>query len=238
LKALEQDGWLSFNEQVFLPSFVRFTTGKEYLYSFEQQNPSLEPLIKSLLRAYEGIFDYPTGISEKLLAGLLKQDIATINKSLLQLHQRGIIEYEPQKDKPQLLLLRHRIKAEDIRINMESYHKRKEQFLQRMKQMISYVKEQQECRSRLIGLYFGDDKIQRCGVCDNCLRQKATTLTTDEFDALHHRIINMVKYEPLHPEDLLLKLSGVKKEKAWKVISFLQAENKIEMDERGRVKLK
>jgi ATP-dependent DNA helicase RecQ len=37
---------------------------------------------------------------------------------------------------------------------------------------------------------------------------------------------------------LLEKLNGVGKEKAWKVIEFLQAENKIEMDRAGLIKLK
>ena len=39
-------------------------------------------------------------------------------------------------------------------------------------------------------------------------------------------------------KDLLRLLNGIKKEKAWKVIEFLQAENKIEMDASGWVKLK
>ena len=48
MKALEQDGWLSFNEQVFIPSSVCFTTNKNDLYQFEKDYPSLEPLIKTL----------------------------------------------------------------------------------------------------------------------------------------------------------------------------------------------
>ena len=48
----------------------------------------------------------------------------------------------------------------------------------------------------------------------------------------------MIKFESLHTKDLLLKLNGIKKEKAWKVIEFLQAENKIEMDKNGWVRLK
>jgi ATP-dependent DNA helicase RecQ len=121
---------------------------------------------------------------------------------------------------------------------MAGYTKRKEQFKQRMKQMIRYVKEDAACRSRIIGSYFGDSHVRPCGICDNCLRQKAAHLTKEEFEALHHRIINMVKYESLHTKDLLLKLNGVKKEKAWKMLEFLQAENKIEMDAGGRVRLK
>lgn len=238
LKALEQEGWLAFNEQVFLSSTAGFITGKEYLYAFEKEHPQLEPVIKTLLRAYEGIFDQPTSISEKMIAGLMKAEVDDVKKQLIQLQQAGIIEYQPQKDTPQLFLLRNRIKAEDISINMVVYNKRKEQFQKRIKQMLDYVKDEVACRSRIIGSYFGDMAIKPCGICDNCLKQKATSLTKEEFEALHHRIINMIKYESLHTKDLLLKLNGIKKEKAWKVIEFLQAENKIEMDAAGRVKLK
>ncbi len=238
LKALEQEGWLAFNEQVFLPSSVMFSSSKNYLQEFETAHPQLELVIKTLLRAYEGIFDQPASISERMMAGLMKKDAEDVRKQLAELHRFGIIEYNPQKDSPQLYMLRHRIKAEDITINMVAYNKRKEQFQRRMKQMVSYVKEEGECRSRIIGAYFGDSVIKPCGICDNCLRQKAIKLTREEFETLHHRIINMVKYESLHTKDLLLKLTGIKKEKVWKVIEFLQAENKIEMDAGGWVKLK
>lgn len=238
LKALEQDGWLAFNEQVFIPATVMFTVSKESLYAFEKENPQLESCIKTLLRAYEGIFDQVTPVSEKVISGLMKKPAEEVKDQLLLLNRSGIIEYHPQKDTPQLLMLRSRIKAEDISIDMAAYNKRKERFRLRMKQMAAYVKEEAECRSRIIGSYFGDGKIRACGICDNCLRQKSTQLSKEEFEALHHRIINMVKYESLHTKDLLLKLNGIKKEKAWKVLEFLQAENKIEMDATGWVKLK
>jgi ATP-dependent DNA helicase RecQ len=238
LKALEQEGWLSFNEQVFLPPAIMFTVNKDSLYEFEKTNPQLEPCIKTLLRAYEGIFDQPTPISEKVIANLLKADAEDVKKQLQQLHQAGVIEYRPQKEQPQIYLLRHRIKAEDITINMIAYKQRKEQFQQRMKQMVNYVREEKDCRSRSIGSYFGDKEIKNCGICDNCLKKKATSLTKEEFETLHHRIIDLLKNESMPTKDLLQKLSGVKKEKAWKVIEFLQAENKIEMDSSSIVKLK
>jgi len=238
LKALEQEDWLAFNEQVFLPATVMFITSKESLYTFEKENLQLESCIKTLLRAYEGIFDQVTPVSEKVIAGLMKKPAEEVKEQLLLLNHSGIIEYRPQKDTPQLLLLRNRIKAEDIYIDMAAYNKRKESFRLRMKKMAAYVTEEAECRSRIIGRYFGDEKIKACGICDNCLRQKSTQLSQEEFEALHHRIINIVKYESLQIKDLLQKLNGVKKEKAWKVLEFLQAENKIEMDATGWVKLK
>lgn len=238
LKALEQEGWLSFNEQVFIPSSIVFTVNKNSLYDFEKTNPSLEPCIKTLLRAYEGIFDQPTPVSEKMIAGLMKKEVGEVKEQLSKLHSEGIIDYKQQKDTPQLFLLRNRIKSEDLVVDMAAHEKRKRQFQQRMKQMLNYIKEDAVCRSRIIGSYFGDENIRACGICDNCLKQKASNLSKEEFEALHHRIINMVKYETLHTKDLLLKLNGIKKEKAWKVLEFLQAENKIDMDAGGWVKLK
>jgi ATP-dependent DNA helicase RecQ len=235
LRALEQDGWMSFNEQVFLPSTVQFTITKDSLYRFELDHPNLEAVIKTLLRSYEGVFDYACFISELQIAQLLKKDLEDIKKQLIQLNVSCIIEYNPRKDSPQILLLRDRIKAEELSINMTDYTTRKEKFRARAREMIQYVKENIECRSRIIGVYFGDINISSCGICDNCLRQKSVTINKEEFEMIHSRIINITKEKALPVKDLLLQLKGIKKEKAWKVIEFLQAENKIQIDSNSKV---
>lgn len=238
MKILEQEGLLAFNEQVFLPATVQFTVLKDRLYLFEQSHAHFEPLIKTLLRAYEGIFDQPVGISEKVIAGLLYLDLEKVKQQLNELDKAGIIDYQPQRDSPQVYFLRRRVKAEEITIDKVAFDLRKMQFLGRIKQMQSFVSESKECRSRIIGLYFGDEHIKNCGICDNCLRNKNTELSKEEFDTLHQRILAIVKNESLHSRDLLEKLTGTKKEKALKVLEFLQAENKLMVDQKGWVSLK
>ncbi|MGZ8557145.1 MAG: RecQ family ATP-dependent DNA helicase [Chitinophagaceae bacterium] len=238
IKALEQDGWMAFNEQVFRPGTIQFTVTKDHLYNFEKDNLQLEPLLKTLLRAYEGIFDYPCFISELVIAQLVKKNVEDVKQQLNELDIAGIIEYIPRKDKPQLLLLRHRVKTEDLTINITDYNQRKQRFQQRIKDMNRYIKEDMKCRSRIIGSHFGDDAIKVCGICDNCLRLKAITLSKEEFDTIHTGVLTIVQKKPLHIKDLLLQLNGIKKEKAWKVIEFLQAENKIEISNTGILLLK
>lgn len=176
LKALEQSEYLSFNEQIFLPSTVLFTVSKEQLYQFEKEHQHLEPLIKALLRAYEGIFDYRAFISELVLVSLMRKDVSEIKNELLQLHRFGILEYQSQKDNPQILLLRDRVKAEELFINIPEYNKRKDQFSKRIINIIRFIKEPAQCRSSMIGLYFGDNSIHACGICDNCLKLKKLRL--------------------------------------------------------------
>ena len=138
LKALEQEDRLTFNEQVFRPGTVQFTVTKDNLYQFEKDNPKLEPILKTLLRAYEGIFDHPSFISELMVAQLLRKDIEEVKTQLKELDAAGIIEYIPRKDTPQLFFPVNRIKAEELSINMVAYNQRKEKFIRRVKQMISY----------------------------------------------------------------------------------------------------
>lgn len=237
IKALEQDGWLSFNEQVFLPSKVQFVTNKQWLYEFEESSPVLEPLITTLLRTYEGIFDMPVSIHEKTLAFLLRKEQEEIVKELKILDANAVIDYLPQKDSPQLYFLRRRVKAEDLVIDMVDYKKRKQQYKERIAAIIHYIRERKQCRSQYIAAYFGDNTTRDCGICDNCLNRQEQPLTAEEFKQIHQRIADIIGIHSMTADELLYQLNGIKKEKAWQVINFLQAEQKISVNEKGLISL-
>jgi ATP-dependent DNA helicase RecQ len=237
IKALEQDGWLSYNEQIFLPARVQFITNKQWLYEFENTHPQLEPLIKTLLRTYEGIFDMPVSIHEKSIAGLLRKEEAVVIHELKILHGNAIIEYIPRKDSPQLYVMLNRVKPEWLRINIANYEKRKQQFIQRIKKMLEFIQGTQQCRSQYIATYFGDNQTKPCGICDNCLQQKNKDLTPAEFNTIHQSILAAINHQPIQSEALLQQLQNIKKEKLWKVLDFLQTENKIYIDKEGFVKM-
>ena len=68
LKILEQEGWVDYNEAVFLPPRIQFIAPRMIIESLEQEHPDLDVLSKALLRTYSGIYDQPVSISEKQLA--------------------------------------------------------------------------------------------------------------------------------------------------------------------------
>ena len=109
IKILEQENVLSYPETFFKPSTLVFATDKNSLEDFEKTNPVFEPLIKGLLRSYEGIFDFPSTIYETQLAKFIKMDVSTVKKQLIHLHQNKLIVYTPQKDKPQIYLVQNRM---------------------------------------------------------------------------------------------------------------------------------
>lgn len=237
IKALEQEDIFSFNEVFFKPSSVVFTTDKEELEDFENQYPHLEPLLKGLLRSYEGVFDFPATVYETKLAKFLQTDVESLKKELKKLNDSGIISYSPQKDKPQITLLQSRMYIDSYTINAVDYLKRKQNFEERINAMIGYIKKQTGCRSQHIARYFTDAEINACGICDNCINEKVIYLSTTEFKSITGQILEIVKNAPVSLNDMLVILKGINKEKVWKVIDYLQSEKKIQSDKDGKLSI-
>jgi ATP-dependent DNA helicase RecQ len=172
LRLLEQDGLLSFQQQVSMPGRVQFVTAKEALYDFEAEHPTLQPLIHGLLRSYEGIFDQPVFIRERQLAYATRKEPRQLAADLAQLEAFGIIEYDPPKEMPQLYFFRDRVAAEELYIDPVRYRERKEVYTGRVRAMARYLVLEVECRSRYLAGYFGDKEAEDCGICDNCLNNR------------------------------------------------------------------
>ena len=235
IKTLEQEEVLSYNESFFKPSTIVFQCDKTQLEDFEKEHPALEPVIKGLLRSYDGIFDFPAVIYESRLAKFTEKNIAVLIGELEQLYKFGIIAYSRQKDKPQVTLLLNRMYADSFQINLENYFKRKQNFEQRLKAMIAYIHNPIDCRSRQVALYFSDADIKKCGICDNCISHQSTEVTTVEFEEISAYIFNTVTEKITSIKELLGNSKKIKKEKLWKVLNYLQAEEKIIVDKGGKL---
>jgi ATP-dependent DNA helicase RecQ len=236
LKALESDGWLIFNEKSFTPSTIAFTTNKRELYQFQQSYPQYEPLLTTLLRTYEGIFDYPVFVTEKNIAYLLRKTEEEVKQLLKTVTAFRILKYIPQNDAPQIIFKKHRVRVEDLFLDLSQYEKRKAVFMERVEKMINYT-HITDCRSQYINTYFGDANTKPCSICDNCLKSKTTPLSKEEFTDIHEKIRTELQSGRLLP-DLLIKRLSIGKEKAWQVLTFLQAEHEISIDKDGQLFLK
>ncbi len=235
IKTLEQEEILQFNEVFFKNSTLVFNCDKEQLVAFEQQYPQFEAVIKGLLRSYEGIFDFPAAIYESQLAKFIQKKLPELLKELKQLHQLGIVDYTPQKDKPQITLLQNRMYADSFVINLTNYLKRKQNFEKRIDSIYNYIQQTTICRSRLIAAYFNDLAIKECGICDNCINQNDLVIDVEEFETIAASIFKQLAKKPLLPAELIKKLADIKKEKFWKVMDYLQAENKINFNKEGKM---
>jgi len=235
LKALEQEGLICFNEVFFKPSTVVFHAGRKNLETFEQTHPELDHLVKALMRSYEGILDFPSPVNEKRLADFSGTEAESVKAGLSRMHELGLIRYEPQKDKPQIQLLMNRMYADNYVFHAEAYLKRKALFEKRLKSMAAYLGLEWGCRSRFIADYFSADGTRACGICDICISQKNLVLSKEEMESIAQLILKQASGDGIAVADLLNNLPGVGKSKAWKVVDYLVAENKLVFDEKGKI---
>jgi ATP-dependent DNA helicase RecQ len=238
IKTLEQEGLMLFTEALFKPSTVVFHCDKNLLTEFEQQYPAAEPILKGLLRSYEGIFDFPAAINEAQLGKFIGKSSESIIKQLTRLAQLGIIEYNKQKDGPQITLLLSRMYADSFMINLDNYLTRKKLFEERVKVMVNFTKNKTACRSQLVAAYFNDNNVKHCGICDNCIELKNTPVTISDFDSIVTSIYTSITNKTISIKELLANTTKIEKEKRWTVINYLQAEEKIVITADGYLQLK
>ena len=168
------------------------------------------------------------------IASFLKLTPEELIKGLFQLHKYQIIAYNPQKETPRIFFNMARRKAVDIRIDEEAYLFRKGQFVKRISGMLEYVGTK-SCRSQAIARYFGEKDARDCGVCDNCVKKAKVKLTAAEFQSISRKLIEQTAIAPVDVKFLFDKFSDIESEDLKKVIDFMQAENRLVVDDDGFV---
>lgn len=235
LKILEQEELMTYSEQFFSPPTVEFKIDKSGLNLFEQSHPKYDEVIKGLLRSYDGIFDFPCAINEDQLSKFVGTKRENLLQLLNELKAYNVIDYTPQKEKPQIYFLQNRVRAEDLYVSEANILKRKEAYQKRLKAMIQFCTSKNECRSQLIGMYFNDADLHRCGVCDNCLVNELK-VSNDEFNSISAAVKKLSSKTALSSSQLFQQLSNFKENKIRKVLVFLQEENVIVVDKEGLIK--
>ncbi|HEY8661652.1 MAG TPA: ATP-dependent DNA helicase RecQ [Hanamia sp.] len=238
LKILEQEELINYSEQFFSQSTVVFTAEKSDLQEFEKNHPQFDEVVKGLLRYYEGIFDYPCSINETQLSKFISIKKEKLIATLTEIQQMGIIDYVPQKEKPQIIFLQNRVNAKDLIINEKNLLKRKQAFEKRISTMINYTKNQNKCRSKIIAAYFNDHNVKRCGVCDNCIRDKKIIITNEEYNAIKDGVKKIISANPVSLTQLFQELPSFNQNKIKKILNFLQEENEVKVSTDGSIRLK
>ncbi|MBS1729934.1 MAG: RecQ family ATP-dependent DNA helicase [Bacteroidetes bacterium] len=233
LKALEQEGHLTFNASIFLPSHAGFLASKQWLNDFEKLYPHLEPLIKTLLRTYDGIFDTKVPINEQQIARILKSDETKIRHGLEVLQTQGIIDYSPAKNTPQIYFNWDRASAAHLHIHTKRYAALKKNYQKRIEVMRAFLILKDTCRSRFIASYFGDKTLSNCGICDICLDKKNPKLTNKEFTEIQEKIYAFIPEKGIPLKHLIDPLSDMMQKKYWIVIDFLRGEGLLTIDDAG-----
>ncbi len=188
LQLLQRAGYLEYDEEADNQARVRFLVSREELYRLEQVSPDEERVIISLLRNYGGLFADYGYIDESIVAqqaGLTPPQTYDVLKNLSQRH---LLHFIPRRNVPSIRYMQRREDSEHIQLHRDVYEDRLTQYSKRIHAMLHYAQSDDQCRSRQLLAYFGENTTQDCGQCDICLskpqheegiRQQILTLLAD-----------------------------------------------------------
>ncbi len=214
LRLLNNAGYIEYTEDNNFKSRLMFIVQKNELYRLNSNEKRMDAVIKALLRNYTGLFADFEYIDEMFISHVTGIDPETVYNILKELSSRRIIDYIPRRDTPTIKFCTPRLEKEKIRLSATVYDDRKEEYANRIEEIINYASEQNVCRSRVLLRYFGETKTKDCGQCDVCIRHKKLNKNAIETLALH--INNVLSDGNYHSPDELYAGGGDKEHiNAW-----------------------
>ena len=233
LRFIEREGFIVMNQAMETHSKVIFNIRKDELYRFQVENAAFDPLIKTILRSYGGVFTEPVSISENELATRLGANKDFIPKMLAQLHRLEVLTYIPATDKPRITFASELIRADDLRISPQHYHDRLSEAKARLESVINYATSIHKCRSQVLISYFGQTETKRCGICDVCVERNKADLSELEFNHITGIIKPMLKNDRCSLHQLVDACKRISEEKVINAVNWLADNNKIELSDDG-----
>lgn len=229
LKILTRAGYLEYTDEQDNASRLIFTLRRDELYRMEEHNQDTEKLLRIILRSYTGLFSDYAYINEETLAqrsGLSRQQVYD---TLILLTKRHILHYIPGKKTPYIIYTRERQDTNRIVLNKEVYEDRKRSYEKRIQAMLEYAESNDQCRSRMLLHYFGENNEHNCGQCDVCLEKHTSGLKKGEYEDIASDIKNLLNRHPHTPQEVIHALS-VPEEKILNVLTYLLSEERIKQE--------
>lgn len=186
LNLLQQAGYIEMSEALRERSRVMVLMPYSDLYKFMVSSQRLEPVLKTMLRLYGGMFDDYVKIAEEKIGLAMKTATEEVSSRLSELHKLQVIDYVKASGKPQLTYILPRHDKDYLRFDREFIARRKKVMQQKLEAILQYANLENQCRGNYILSYFNEKPKGNCGHCDYCIKPKT------QADDLYKRILKAI----------------------------------------------
>lgn len=192
LQLLDRCSILKLSKEFHKRTSIHFIISGKQLQYYLEQNQKYESFVKALLRTYGGILENKTTID---LASICKKSNIEQDKALKflqELEKDQVLEYVFAEHDATVLFLVPR--EDDLVIfplapYIKQHNKSKKE---KIDSVLAYLENDKICRSKQLLAYFGEKKVENCGICSVCQKQNAP-LTRELKNAIYKEIINILK---------------------------------------------
>lgn len=235
LKKLEEEGLIQLNEAFHSPSQVHIAVDNSELYKFQIANAGYDAFIKALLRLYGGeLFNGFVNINETQLAKQLNTSEKVVVDALNRLQKIEMVIYNAKKDKPQLIFVQPRHRADTLPLDLARLKQREKMAFEKLEAMVKYVEHRHRCRTQLLLEYFGEVSYEKCGVCDICVAEKRKAHIKHETK-YHDQIRNLISDQSMTTDELVDFINPTEKELFLEVIREMVDAGELKYDDKWRL---
>nr|MBS0038073.1 RecQ family ATP-dependent DNA helicase [Saprospiraceae bacterium] len=235
LKQIEAAGWIHLSDSIYHPPRLMVVVNSEVLYDYRLKNVSLDLIINTILRSYEGLFSVHVPVNIPAIATKLNTSTEKIHSALQLMHKEKIFSYQQASDQPKITFTLPRTQSRNFSIDVEMYKFLQERANDRMKGMLLYT-DTQSCRMKVMLEYFDEKVNEDCGKCDICRGMHIETVTESEFAELKSHFLKVVERTPQSVEHVLSTVSFIKRKRAIETLRLMEAEGWITL-KNGMLKL-
>ena len=235
LKILEKEGFLLLSDSFDEPSKVMIKASRDDIYGFQVNNPQYSELIKCMLRSLPGVLADFVKINEEVLAKKTGLASDKVVEQLKKLESYQFLSYAPRNDKPQVLFLSEFVDSKHFGLSKENYYDRKKDAEERVKAVIDFVNNDEECRSVQLLRYFNEKTKKACGNCDVCQRKRSGSVS---YSSVEERLESVVSESPLPLREVVSQCNGFEETKVLDAIRFLVDNGVFQLEDGGNLKRK
>jgi ATP-dependent DNA helicase RecQ len=232
LKILEKEGFLVLSDSFDEPSKVMVKASRDDIYGFQVNNPKYSELIKCMLRSLPGVMTDFVRINEETLAKKTGLTADKVVEQLKKLEEYDFLSYAPRNDKPQILFLSEFVDTRHFNLSKENYYDRKKDAESRVKAVIDFVNNDEECRSVQLLRYFNEATDKACGRCDVCQKRKSGVAAYKEID---EKLRNVLSEDAQPIQSVLQQCNEFEEDKVLDAIRYLADNGVLQLDEGNRV---
>ena len=233
LKILEKEGYIVLSESFDEPSKVWIKASRDDLYGFQVNNPQYSELVKCMLRSLPGVLTDFVKINEEVLARKAGLTAEKVVGQLKKLEAYNFLSYAPRNDKPQVLFLSEFVDAKHFGLSQENYYDRKKDAEERVKAVVDFVNNDEECRSVQLLRYFNEKTRKTCGRCDTCLKQGRHRVS---YDTVEEKLESLVRETAQPMSEVLEQCKEFEETQVLDAIRFLVDNGVLQVGKDGSIR--
>lgn len=230
LKILEKEGFLVLSDSFDEPSKVMIKASRDDIYGFQVNNPKFGELIRFMLRSLPGVMTDFVKINEETMAKKTGLTCEKVVGQLKQLESYKFLSYVQRSEKPQILFLSEFIDTKHFGLSKENYHDRKKDAEARVKAVIEFVNNDEECRSVQLLRYFNEKTRETCGRCDVCVRSGSHQVA---YDSIEEKLVSMVGESGQSIREVVARCNEYDERNVLDSIRFLVDNGVLQMGDNG-----